>query len=487
MADRPIHLIASVASAFLFSAYGAAPVFQENNGLVVIEIESIDPANGWSEKTTAADYSGNGYFEWTGSDMFNAPGSGTLTYKVRISSTGTYRFQWRNKVGAGTQTTEHNDSWLRIPDADDFYGKKGGDIVHPKGVCSSDCPEGSGKDGWFKVYCSGTMNWTWSTNTSDNDAHQIYADFNSPGDYTIEISGRSKHHLLDRFVLYKSTVSDPLALSHPQSDLTEGTIDPNPGPSDTEVIKAVDFTTIEVSGFIPYYRDNSNDALAVDASNVNYRDKFAAAQHTFSGTAGTYDITITTLTEIDGESTYRLIVDGSTIGEHQNPTTESDYAPSTHTWENVSLANGDIIQVESNTHTNGEVPEGDGTAWSRGRWRQIEIAPTDTDTTSDPGVYDCGNYRIALSHDGNDHDPDDINAVALNIAIIAESGMKDKFVFMDYSNHIWGDNSDQPEKMRNAVNGACERWQVDVNKCFEVRVPSILEQAKIAFKNAAIE
>jgi hypothetical protein len=98
-----------------------------------------------------------------------------------------------------------------------------------------------------------------------------------------------------------------------------------------------------------------------------------------------------------------------------------------------------------------------------------------------------GNYRIAVSHDGNAHDPDDIVGAPLAIAIIVESGMKDNFVFMDYSNHIWGDTKNQADEMRESVQGACSRWGVDVGKTFEARKPEELAAAKDTFKAAAID
>lgn len=39
--------------------------------------------------------------------------------------------------------------------------------------------------------------------TSDNDAHQVYARFDSAGEYEIQISGRSNYHAIDRFVLFR--------------------------------------------------------------------------------------------------------------------------------------------------------------------------------------------------------------------------------------------------------------------------------------------
>ncbi|HCR28647.1 MAG TPA: hypothetical protein DIV79_01340 [Opitutae bacterium] len=50
----------------------------------------------------------------------------------------------------------------------------------------------------------------------------------------------------------------------------------------------VDFKTIEVDGYIPYYIDRARGALAIKAGNESYRNKPAAAQHRFSGKTGSY-------------------------------------------------------------------------------------------------------------------------------------------------------------------------------------------------------
>ncbi len=192
----------------LFPLKGAAQdcesKYIENNGLVVVEIESEEPETGWTFNNNLNGYSDLGHFEWTSSNKFNNPGNGKLTYKIKINTPGTYEFYWHCKTGKGSDPTEHNDSWLRIPDASDFYAVKSSnnDTVRPKGVCTDDCPNGAGSDGWFKVYSSGTLNWTWTGRTSDHDPHQVKANFDTAGIYTVEISGRSNGHVLDKFIMF---------------------------------------------------------------------------------------------------------------------------------------------------------------------------------------------------------------------------------------------------------------------------------------------
>ena len=252
--------------------------FVEKEGLVVAEIESMPATGGWQKKTEVSDFTGNAYYAWTESNQYNSPGKGLLEFKIQINTPGTYRFQWRSKVGIGNNSTEHNDSWLKIPDADDFYGLKGSHIVRPKGVCTNDCPKGSSKEGWFKIYSSGTTNWTWSTRTSDHDAHDIYARFDKAGIYTVQISGRSKGHLLDRFVLYNNSVSGKDAT---KTSNTETKCENSPPPAQYQVT----FTIKDENG-------NLLSGAEINFSN-NKKTSDANGQVVFSGIInGNYNYTI---------------------------------------------------------------------------------------------------------------------------------------------------------------------------------------------------
>lgn len=191
-----------------FSKMNAHAYFVEDSSVVIIEVESVTDLQGWELYETSIGTDTIHYLQWTGSQFLNNPGNLLLEYKIKINNPGIYRFIWHSKVGKGSEPTEHNDDWLRFPDAADFFGYRfsTNDTVRPRGICTNDCPNGAGKDGWFKVYSSHTTDWTWSTFTSDNDPHLIYAKFDTAGVYTVQISARSSHHLLNRFVLYKEGV-----------------------------------------------------------------------------------------------------------------------------------------------------------------------------------------------------------------------------------------------------------------------------------------
>lgn len=195
------------------------PVFVEDSGLVKLDVEMADiTGTDWNLRTDISDFNGSGFLVWEGPNSMGNPGNGLLTYKVRINTPGTYRFIWRSYITVGNNNTEHNDSWLRMPDAAHLYGmKNNGHIVYPKGTNLPPIPEsagqgnttpnGAGVDGWFKIYMNTANNWKWQSSTSDHDAHDIYAVFTHPGIYTVEISGRSSGHGIDSFVLFNETRS----------------------------------------------------------------------------------------------------------------------------------------------------------------------------------------------------------------------------------------------------------------------------------------
>jgi hypothetical protein len=180
----------------------------------VIEIESATAVGDWASETALPDFTGSGYYRWDGGDNFGTPNIDTLEYQVRINTPGKYRFVWRNRIAEGDNSTESNDAWLKFPDASGFYGEQdGGSVVYPRGNGQgpggedlTPYPEGASSDGWLKVYSSGDValrNWVWQARTSDNDAHDIMVEFDNPGTYTIQVSGRSQGFAIDRMVLYK--------------------------------------------------------------------------------------------------------------------------------------------------------------------------------------------------------------------------------------------------------------------------------------------
>ncbi|MDO6489953.1 MULTISPECIES: hypothetical protein [unclassified Cellulophaga] len=198
-------------------------VFVEKDGLVSVEFENAVFNDLWKLKKDDNNATGKGYMVWDGAQYLNKPGEGLATYSIKINSPGTYRFMWKSAVKKGNSGSEHNDSWLRFADADDFFGEKEGSTVYPKDTGKTPNPNGSSKDGWFKIYRSGNdLDFKWQASTSDNDSHPVFVTFDKAGVYTMEISARSPGHAIDKFVLFKDTIkqSDAIAEDMKSSEIT---------------------------------------------------------------------------------------------------------------------------------------------------------------------------------------------------------------------------------------------------------------------------
>lgn len=187
----------------------ASFIFNENDGLVVVEFENAVINEDWALENSNNGFTGDGYLVWNGNQYFNNPGNGTMTFKINIETTGTYQFMWHSAITIGNNGTEHNDTWLRFDDADDFYGEKvnGDGVVYPSGRGKSPNPQGSSSDGWFKIFRSGGVEYKWQALTSDNNAHEIFVRFDQPGVYLMEVSARSSGHAIDKFVLFNNNWS----------------------------------------------------------------------------------------------------------------------------------------------------------------------------------------------------------------------------------------------------------------------------------------
>lgn len=167
------------------------------------------------------------------------------------------------------------------------------------------------------------------------------------------------------------------------------------------VLKAVrDFRIVAGDGFVPAYNDGRHNALAINPD--DYRDKFAAAQTKFTGKTGTYNITLTTMAEIDGESTYKLLIDGKPVGQFTNPKTSQDYKPTLKTWKNISVDKGATIRVEFNTATNSKAKQGRRMAYARGRWLSLTLTPPGAAKASEGAKKDGAQVRDTSAFDSDE-------------------------------------------------------------------------------------
>lgn len=189
-------------------------IFNEKDGLVHVEFEKAEFSGDWKLKNDEAGFSGEGYMVWEGAQFLGNPGNNTATFKIKIENAGTYQFLWNSAIKIGDSGTDHNDTWLRFNDADDFYAQKGNSVVYPKDIGKTPNPAGASKDGWFKVYRSGNdLDFKWQARTFDNNGHDIFVVFENPGVYLMEVSVRSSGHGIDRFLLFNDSLNQAAAIS----------------------------------------------------------------------------------------------------------------------------------------------------------------------------------------------------------------------------------------------------------------------------------
>lgn len=162
--------------------------FVEQNGMVVMERESLPAVDQFSVETSIPGFTGSSYYIWRGDNFFSPAnaGRGTIRYNFRINNPGVYRLRWRSYIGVGNLGSEYNDSWVRFPTGQNVAGEHG-------------------LNGWTKIYQGQLNQWTWDTWTVDFNPMAIRQFFGA-GDHFFEISGRSTGHAIDRMVLHQESI-----------------------------------------------------------------------------------------------------------------------------------------------------------------------------------------------------------------------------------------------------------------------------------------
>jgi hypothetical protein len=169
--------------------------FVANGDIFVMEAESAPLSGSWKLETDKAGFTGKGYYAWRGSNQYNSPGVGTLSYPVRVDKAGTYKLAIRgrrDKDGRAVGDDLENDVWVRM-----------------------------GSGAWTKVFQSGGWSqWLWGQ-TFDKQHAKSPAQFAlGTGVHTLQISGRSQNYKIDRILLFRSGVSAATAkaIDRPQSE-----------------------------------------------------------------------------------------------------------------------------------------------------------------------------------------------------------------------------------------------------------------------------
>ena len=240
-------------------------------------------------------------------------------------------------------------------------------------------------------WCEGKRTWRWESKQRTDKVHcgepyKIYLDIKEAGEHVIHFSMREDGFEFDKWLITNEREFKRPEGVGPISRASGGKLPPSfpyvkPTESPTEQAaltdtnrKALDmpaamFADGKHSG---YYLDNGQ-WLAVDPA----KNRQGTAERTFPYPTGVYHVTLQTVGENDGKSTYTVSIDGEKTGEFtnslSNQTTEEGEKYHT-TWRKVSITEGAIIKVVSSIGTENNEDH------SRARWRAVVFTPADDAT-----------------------------------------------------------------------------------------------------------
>ncbi len=162
--------------------------------VVVVEMEDLAEAAGWSASSSLAGFAGRGYVEWSGPDMAKKPGTGLVGFETCLETAGSYELRLHNRHDA-PDVTDANDVWLRVD---------GGE--------------------WTKVFSSFRGEWTWDTRqrSTEGNVGPVILDL-KPGTHKIELSGRSQGFMVDRVHLFKQGTTNALSTTRAVSSRVPAT------------------------------------------------------------------------------------------------------------------------------------------------------------------------------------------------------------------------------------------------------------------------
>ncbi len=166
--------------------------------VITIEAESIGSAGDW-KIVNDAKASGGKYLTWEGlsPERNNSSPDDTMSVSFDVTVPGDYSFVWAMRQPSDVESDKANDSWVNFPNADRFGPSTGGSYGGP-----------------IKVFGNGTNDFAWKATADVNHKKsQLEMEFDSAGTYTMELSGRSHGHQIDKIVLYHSSVSQSDAIS----------------------------------------------------------------------------------------------------------------------------------------------------------------------------------------------------------------------------------------------------------------------------------
>ncbi|MGC6423421.1 MAG: DUF7594 domain-containing protein [Lentimonas sp.] len=299
-------------------------IFQEVNGKIVIEAESVPLTDDWQLLTSdphdpSPGYSGSGYIRWVPSwiNKIDHQHQGVLIYKLRITNPGNYRMALRSSHFGAPERDKWNDCWTVM----------GLNPVNPYGITRKTYHSISQEQ-----FDAGTK-FSWHT-THDNygtvantDGHFSAPLYNlSAGDHYFFILGRSGGFRIDKIHFFKEGVSGFKSDSEPVTPILDGdATDPDPPDTDETILNPIhdaylDYSTryndgllkVEDGRRVAYLKFN---VPAIDDTITNVSLRLTASGDPGSGTIRVYQGNSNAWTETT-LSTANAPTEGSQLGSH---------------------------------------------------------------------------------------------------------------------------------------------------------------------------
>jgi rhamnogalacturonyl hydrolase YesR len=186
----------------LLPAWSAAQYHLESEGIVVIEAESAELTFAYALESDLPGYKGSGYLR-NQYEFLSGPGFSPVSYSIRIRNAGTYQFAFRSRIGAGEVNTAANSSFVRLLD-------ETGSTVLP--VSNANIAINTS---WYALYTGIFGTWSHDASNNPDDPRSLAWELDAGAIYTLEMSVRSKDHLLDRLILWEQN-------THSFADSTTG-------------------------------------------------------------------------------------------------------------------------------------------------------------------------------------------------------------------------------------------------------------------------
>ncbi len=169
-------------------------VFEEQNGYVCIEAESVTPEGEWlvhtdnSEHEFIDGFTGGGCIHFIGNSERSGSPKDPITYNVKINAPGDYALIIR---GLEAPMESNDGTW-----ANDCYAKMEGQSDYLGEFTKH-------------VLLGGSYSWSWGVEAEDGTHNFKWPVYDlSVGTHQFKIAGRSKNFMIDRFVLYKDITKD---------------------------------------------------------------------------------------------------------------------------------------------------------------------------------------------------------------------------------------------------------------------------------------